>query len=521
MATWGEETLAPTHLWEAFDRVAQEQADAPALVFVDRIDSFSALRNIAERAAGWLASMNVGIGDIVAIQLPKRRETFALWLACLRQGCPYVFIDPRNPPIRNTAILARLRPTLLVTTLETVNPHGLTFRIATSQDGNCWLEGLPASSVVSPAANPHGLDAAYVMFTSGSTGEPKGAIITHQGVLSLMRWARASIDYTNGIRFSNLNPLHFDNAVFDLYCGLMNGAALVPVETSLLANPAQWVRLLRAGRANVIFGVPTLFQTLDKLRLLRPENLPEARVILFGGEGFPAAPLADFYARFKSQARLINVYGPTETSCICSSVEIDEAGLAAAGLGFPPLGRMHADFDHTILSDEGVAVAPGETGELWIGGSNVGLGYYNQPDETALRFVQDPRQSDRHSVWYRTGDLAREDAAGLLWFVGRIDNQVKIRGHRIELEEIDLAVEAFSGVKRAITVVVAGDDGAELRVAFSAERAIPIHDLRVQCAARLPTYMQPARLVQIDVLPQNANGKVDRKVVARLLENAS
>jgi acyl-CoA synthetase (AMP-forming)/AMP-acid ligase II len=133
MATWGEETLAPTHLWEAFDRVAQEQADAPALVFVDRIDSFSALRNIAERAAGWLASMNVGIGDIVAIQLPKRRETFALWLACLRQGCPYVFIDPRNPPIRNTAILARLRPTLLVTTLETVNPHGLTFRIATSR----------------------------------------------------------------------------------------------------------------------------------------------------------------------------------------------------------------------------------------------------------------------------------------------------------------------------------------------------------------------------------------------------
>jgi D-alanine--poly(phosphoribitol) ligase subunit 1 len=511
--------LAPRSLWDAFDRVAKERADAPALIFPEGAESFSTLRDNAERVASWLFARGIGRGDVVAIQLTKRRETYALWLACLHQACAYVFVDPRNPPARNADILARLRPRLLVTTGESVNPHGLTLRFATSDEGGIWLKTLPASPAP-PPASAHGLDPAYIMFTSGSTGEPKGAVIPQQGVLSLMRWALSKIDYGRNVRFSNLNPLHFDNAVFDLYCSLFNGAALVPVETSLLPNPAQWIRRLREGGANVVFAVPTLFLTLDRLRLLRTENLPEARVFIFGGEGFPAAPLAEFHARFRNQARLINVYGPTETSCICSSLEIDEASLTAAATGFPSLGRMHVDFDHAIVDEEGRLAPPGMAGELWIGGPNVGLGYYQDPDQTTLRFKQDPRQSAYRSVWYRSGDLVREDAAGMLWFVGRADNQVKIRGHRIELEEIDLAIEAVEGVRRAVAVAVASDDGQELRVAFSGDRAVPLEELRAHCLALLPSYMQPVRLEQVDAIPQNANGKVDRKAVARLLGDA-
>jgi D-alanine--poly(phosphoribitol) ligase subunit 1 len=516
----GGGAAAPGHLWEAFDRVTDERPDSPALVLADAVDSFSGLREIARRAAAWLEARGLDRGDIVAIQLPKRRETYALWLACLYRGCPYVFMDPRNPPLRNSSILARIQPRLLATTGTTVNPYGSTLRIATAEEGGRWLDGHPPSSSAPPPANPHGLDPAYIMFTSGSTGEPKGAVIPHQGVLSLMRWAHSQVARPQDARFSNINPLHFDNAVFDLYGGLVNGAALVPVETSLLANPAQWVRRLREGRATVVFAVPTLFQTLDRLRLLTPEKLPDVRVFIFGGEGFPPGPLADFHARFKDQARLLNVYGPTETSCICSSLEIDEPALAAAGTGFPSLGRMHRDFDHMILDENDEPVAQGKAGELWIGGANVGLGYYKSSDETSGHFRQDPRQSAYRSIWYRTGDLVREDESRLLWFVGRVDNQVKIRGHRIELEEIDLAIEAIEGIKRAITVVIAGDDGAELRVAFSAERAVPLDEVRDHCADCLPPYMQPARLTQVDTLPQNANGKIDRKAIARLLQDA-
>jgi D-alanine--poly(phosphoribitol) ligase subunit 1 len=511
---------APSHLWEAFDRVADERPDAPALVLADGIESFSGLRALARQAAAWLASQGLGRGDVVALQLPKRRDTYALWLACLHRGCPYVFMDTRNPPSRTDSILARIQPRLLATTGAAINPHGLTLALATPEDGGRWLQGLPAVSAVPAPATLHGLDPAYIMFTSGSTGEPKGAVIPHQGVLSLMRWARSLVPRLHEARFSNINPLHFDNAVFDLYGGLVNGAALVPVETSQLANPAQWVRRLRDGGASVVFAVPTLFQTLDRLRLLTPDKLPDVRTFIFGGEGFPPGPLAEFHAHFKGRARLVNVYGPTETSCICSSLEIDEAALAAAGTGFPSLGRMHRDFDHAILDDGEVPVAQGTAGELWIGGANVGLGYYKALEETQRRFRQDPRQTVYRSIWYRTGDLVREDASGLLWFVGRADNQVKVRGHRIELEEIDLAIEAIDGIKRAITVVVPGDDGAELRAAFSAERVVPLDEVRSHCANRLPPYMQPARLIQIDTLPQNANGKIDRRAIAHLLQDA-
>jgi D-alanine--poly(phosphoribitol) ligase subunit 1 len=516
----GEREATPGHLWEAFDRAVDERPDAPALVFADAIESFSGLRELARRAAGWLAHQGLARGDVVAIQLPKRRDTYALWLACLYRGCPYVFMDTRNPPSRSDSILARIQPRLLATVGATVNPHGLTLPLATVEDGEHWLHGLPAASSAPASAALHGLDPAYIMFTSGSTGEPKGAVIPHQGVLSLMRWARSVVPRLPEARFSNINPLHFDNAVFDLYGGLVNGAALVPVETSQLANPAHWVRRLRDGRASTVFAVPTLFQTLDRLRLLTPDKLPDVRVFIFGGEGFPPGPLAEFHSRFKSKARLVNVYGPTETSCICSSLEIDEAALAAAGTGFPSLGRMHRDFDHMILDESAAPVERGAAGELWIGGANVGLGYYKAPEETQHRFRQDPRQTAYRSIWYRTGDLVREDAAGLLWFVGRVDNQVKIRGHRIELEEIDLAIEAIDGIKRAIAVAVPGDDGAELRVAFSAVREVSLDEVRNHCANRLPAYMQPARLMQIDALPQNANGKIDRRAIARLLHDA-
>jgi D-alanine--poly(phosphoribitol) ligase subunit 1 len=504
------------NLWAAFCSTAKARGDATALALADSEVTFSGLKDAAESAAAWLAEHGIGRGDVVAIQLPKWRETYALWLACLRQGCPYVFMDPRNPAPRNEAILARLKPRLLVAIAETQNPYGVTLRLATPDHGQRWMASLPSGDLP-PAPALHGLDPAYVMFTSGSTGEPKGAVIPHQGVLSLMRWARTFIAAPEGARYSNLNPLHFDNAVFELYGGLVNGAALVPVETSELANPAQWVRRLREGAATVIFAVPTLYQTLDRLKLLKAENLPSASVFVFGGEGFPAANLAEFHARFKHQARLVNVYGPTETSCICSSLEIDEAALAAAGAGFPSLGRMHADFDHAILDEEGRPVPAGTPGELWIGGANVGLGYYANPEETTRRFGQDTRQTAYRSIWYRTGDLVREDAAGLLWFSGRVDNQVKIRGHRIELEEIDLAMEEVASVKRAVTVAVPGPDGPELRAAFVAERTLSIEDVRAHLTRRLPPYMQPAHIHQTETLPQNANGKVDRKAVARLI----
>jgi D-alanine--poly(phosphoribitol) ligase subunit 1 len=504
-----------TNLWSVFAANAKADPAAPALIFGDAVCSFGELKSTAERCATALAGRGVARGDVVALQLPKRRIAYALLLACLRLGAPYVFLDPKNPPERTARTVARLRPKILFSEIGTINPFGeaLTFG---STDHETWpaaFERMPDDATPSIATDP-----AYVMFTSGSTGEPKGAVIPHEGVLSLMKWARKMIGSPGRERFTAINPLHFDNSVFDIYCGLLNGAALVPVETSEIANPATWVKTIRAARATVMFAVPTLFLILDQLGLLTPKSLPDIRTFQFGGEGYPIGKLREFHHRFAGSARLINVYGPTETSCICSSIEITPAILTAPDSEFPPLGGMHPDFAYKVLDDRQAPVPRGQAGELWIGGPCVGLGYYANPEETAARFRQDPRQSDYRAIYYRSGDRVREDEQGRLWFQGRIDNQVKIRGHRIELEEIDLAVQSVPDVQRAVAVVLAGADGGEIAVAYMASRAVATEEVLLVCKQKLPAYMRPAQAVQFDELPRNANGKVDRKAAKALLD---
>jgi D-alanine--poly(phosphoribitol) ligase subunit 1 len=505
-------------LWHTFVARANADPSAPALVFGDGEVSFDELRALAVRYAGALAARGIGRGDVVALQMPKRPGAYGLLLACLRLGAPYVFLDPKNPPERSARIMERVQPAILFTAVKTPNAHGQVVQV--SGDDETWLGG-SAADLDNGQTDVTGCDPAYIMFTSGSTGEPKGAVIPHQGVLSLMAWARNAIHTAPGERFTNINPLHFDNSVFDIYCGLFNGAALVPIETGEVTNPAAWVKTARSGGATVMFAVPTLFLVLDQLGLLTPAALPGIHTFIFGGEGYPIGKLRDFHSRFAGRARLVNVYGPTETSCICSSIEIVQEHLQAPDSEFPPLGRMHDDFSYMILDAEQRGVAGGGVGELWIGGPCVGLGYYANGEETAARFRQDPRHQQYRSIYYRTGDLVREDNHHRLWFNGRVDNQVKLRGYRIELEEIDLAVQSILDVRRAVTVLLAGEDGGELAVAFVADSPVPIDEVRALCKQKLPGYMQPSTIVQLSELPRNANGKVDRRATKALLEQAT
>lgn len=503
-------------MWPAFAATAQRRADAQALDFGTTTVSFRDLAHSARRAAGYLAALGVSAGDVVALQLPKRASTYAMLLGCLRMGAIYAPLDPKNPPARTERMLARLKPKVLFTSAAAHNPYGQT--VATLADGalNDAVWPAPLDDARCSARSPS--DPAYIMHTSGSTGEAKGAVIPQQGVLSLMRWSRSLLGNPDQHRFTALNPLHFDNSVFDIYCGLAAGATLIPIETGDMTDPMAWVARLNETRASVIFSVPTLLLLLDKLGSLTPEALPHLRVFVFGGEGFPIETLRAVHARFRGEARFINVYGPTETSCICSSLELDAAALAATDGPFPSLGRMHADFSHRVLNDGGHQVPHGTTGELWIGGPNVGLGYFANPDETARRFRQDPGQADYRSLYYRSGDLVREDASGQLWFRGRQDNQIKIAGHRVELEEIDGAMEGLPGITRALTVLSSATGTAELITAFEGDANLPMSALTTALAARLPTYMRPARLIALSKLPLNANGKVDRRAIQALAD---
>jgi D-alanine--poly(phosphoribitol) ligase subunit 1 len=510
--------LTENLLWPAFTATVQRRASAVALDFGTSTVSFQDLERDALRAAALLRHMGVVAGDVVALQLPKRASTYALLLGCLRLGAIYAPLDPRNPATRTAAVLARIRPKVLVGSVGSINQFGATLspRGDGEFDSASWpapLSRLPGSD--EPQQTPE--SPAYIMHTSGSTGEPKGAVIPQQGIRSLMRWSAARLGAADQQCFTALNPLHFDNSVFDVYCGLVAGATILPIETSEVTEPDVWVRRISAGRASVMFTVPTLLLLLEKAGLLTPQALPDIRTFVFGGEGFPVESLKVAHARFRDRARLINVYGPTETSCICSSLEIDDAALAEINGPFASLGRMHTDFAHIIADQDGRPVGQNQPGELWIGGPNVGLGYYGNPEESARRFRQHPWQTNFRAIYYRTGDLVREDARGNLWFQGRADNQIKIAGHRVELEEIDAAVEAYPGISRALTVLVGRDSSAELVTAFESRTIVEPSALATAIAGQLPAYMRPARLLQVPSMPLNASGKADRRAIHALV----
>ena len=320
----------------------------------------------------------------MCLELPKIIEAYALAIACLKIGAPYSFLDPAAPAERAGLMLSRCNPTLIVSIRAGVGHrvvigddarrHDLCQEIAHFDDAN-----LLATEEIT------GTDPAYVMFTSGSTGEPKGVVIPHQGVLHLVDWAAHSLGIGPGDRLTNVNPIFFDNSVFDIYAGLLNGAAIVALDALQGRPPAELVAEVTKYKCTFFFAVPTLFMFLDSMGLLTPEKLPSVSRFMFGGEGFPVARLRRFYAAFAGGAALINCYGPTETSCICSSFRLTDSALDTTE-GLAPLGRLNPQFSHRILDEALKPVAAGHVGELWLGGAmcRTGLSQQSRADCEAV-----------------------------------------------------------------------------------------------------------------------------------------
>jgi D-alanine--poly(phosphoribitol) ligase subunit 1 len=499
-----------------FQQVAASSPMAAALLCEGQRYDFQTLNGLANRFARWLAARGVSQGQVVCLELPKIIEAYALAMACIKIGAPYAFLDSAAPVERARLMIDRCQPALIVSIRD-----GMGSRVVISdqdQRGNLRKEiSAFGDSDLPETGQITGADPAYVMFTSGSTGEPKGVVIPHQGVLHLVDWAANDLGIGPEDRLTNVNPIYFDNSVFDIYAGLLNGAAIVALDALKGRPPAELIAEITRNRCTFFFAVPTLFMYLDSMRLLMPEKLPSVSRFMFGGEGFPIPRLRRFYEAFAGKARLINCYGPTETSCICSGLEITHSALET-GEGLAPLGRLNPSFSYRILDEELKPVAAGGIGELWLGGPCVGLGYLNNPEETAKRFRQDPLIDGYRAILYRTGDLvALDQQTGLLRFRGRADNQVKLRGYRVELEEIDHALASIPGVKQALAVVLHDVGGSSRLVAGYSGSKLDDADLLARCNERLPAYMVPSRFIWLEDLPTNANGKADRRAVVALL----
>ncbi len=502
--------------------VLAEHGGRCALRYPGRAITYEELGSMVDRLADQLISFGLSRGDVVAIAHTKKPLSYALMLASLRLGLPYVSIDVASPFTRNVRILETSRASLLC--FDDVQ-HLPEMKALTDSIGCQFLfldeSNLPISAAEGLSARQRALAEevdgaciAYIMFTSGSTGTPKGVAVTHQNVLHFIEWTRQRFQVSTNDNFANLSPMYFDNSVFDFYGGLFSGASLTPIPREVLASPYDLVPYVSDMGCTIWFSVPSLLMYLMTMKALSAGSLPNIRWFVFGGEGYPKPELRKLYDMFFDRAELVNVYGPTECTCICSAHTIAKLDFEDAS-GLPPLGRLNQNFDYRILDEQD---SDAIEGELCLIGPNVAAGYFNDGERTNQSFftLTEPRRYMKRM--YRTGDLVREER-GMLWFVGRKDNQIKHMGYRIELEEIEHALVQLAQVDQAAVIYQRTHSTHGRILAFLACAAgVAEADVLEHARKALPEYMIPSSIVILGELPKNQNGKVDRVRLRASLE---
>jgi amino acid adenylation domain-containing protein len=364
-----------------------------------------------------------------------------------------------------------------------------------------------------------GDDYAYMLFTSGSTGKPKGIAITQNNVCAYLRVMLGHYDFHPDDRFSQCFDLTFDYSVHDMFCCFLSGACLCAVPADSLLAPAKFIE---ERQITVWFSVPSLAMTMEKLRMLRPARFPSIRLSFFGGEAVSENTMRTWQAAAPNSI-VHNVYGPTEATINITHYRWDpKVSPRQCVDGGVPLGHSLPGLEIRIVDSAGRELPHGQKGELVVRGPQIAPGYYKNPEKTAQAFhaVGD----DPDSVWYCTGDLASRDELGLIRYFGRLDFQVQICGHRVELTEIEAVLRKAAGTDFAIAVPwpYAPQSGrADSVIAVIAAEALSETsqaEIQRQCRASLPAYAVPARIVCMPEFPFNANGKTDRKAIAHILK---
>ncbi len=497
--------------------------------------TYGELAGRAGRLAAVLRRRGVGAESLVAICLERSLDLVVALLAVLEAGGAYLPLDPTYPPERLGFMLDDSRARVLVSRSELaarLPPHAA--ELVAVDAGESGAEGAAPLGSGDGSANGSsygssfgGDQLAYVIYTSGSTGRPKGVAITHGDVSRLLAATRPLFGFGPDDVWTLFHSYAFDFSVWEIWGALAHGGRLVVVPYAVSRAPEELLRLLEAERVTVLNQTPSAFAQLAPAAVAAPAgaaSLPDLRLVIFGGEALDPAVLAGWLGCFgEERPRLVNMYGITETTVHATWRPLGRADLAMAPSPASPIGRPLAHLQVHLLDRHGRLVPPGVAGEMHVGGTALARGYLGRPELAAERFLPDGFGfgfgGGRGARLYKTGDLARWRPDGELEFLGRADRQVKIRGHRVELGEVEAALAACPGVRAA--AVVPREQGGALRlVAYVAYVAAPAErtaaDLRAWLARTLPEPMLPAAFVRLDALPLTPNGKVDLRALLAL-----
>jgi amino acid adenylation domain-containing protein/non-ribosomal peptide synthase protein (TIGR01720 family) len=499
-----EPAPAPMSIPAAFAVQAARAPDAMAISGGEGAWTYREVERAANRLANFLARRGVGPGERVALLLPRTAEAIVAMLAIAQTGAAYVPIDPAVPEARMQFVLADAAPITAVTTAglaERLDGCGLTVIDVDDPD----IEGQPETALPGPVPD----DVAYLIYTSGTTGTPKGVAIPHRNVTRLLDTLDADLELAGQV-WSQCHSLAFDFSVWEIWGALLYGGRVVVVSDAVVRSPEELHTLLVAEQVTMLSQTPSAFYALQTADGLSPELSGQLKLeaVVFGGEALEPQRLGTWLDDHPGLPRLINMYGITETTVHASFREIgaDDVGNLVSPIGVP---LAHLGF--FVLDGWLQPVPVGVVGELYVAGAGVANGYVGRGGLTATRFVACPFGATGARM-YRTGDLVWWGEDGQLRYVGRADAQVKIRGHRIELGEIQAALAALDGVQQAVVIAREDRPGDKRLVGYVTGSADPAA-ARTALAQALPAYMVPAAVVAIDALPLTVNGKLDTRAL--------
>lgn len=485
------------------NRTAREKPDK--LAFSDGVNglTFRELHRASRGVGTYLHRRGICRRPVV-IFMEKSPQEVAAFFGTVAGGCFYVPIDAEMPAGRIQMILDNVKSPLVICdarTLETARG----FRL---EGAEAVLYGDIAKTEPDAAALSEIYDRAidtdpiYIVFTSGSTGIPKGVAACHRSVLDYVEQLSETLGFNEDTVFGSQTPLYFDACLKEVYSTIRHGATTYLIPRNLFSIPVTLVEYLNEHRINTICWVVsalTMISAFGTFDVVKPKYL---KTVAFGSEVFPVKQLA-LWRKALPDASFTNLYGPTEGTGMCCYYHVDRVFQEGESI---PIGRPFPNREILLLTEDGRPAGEGEEGEICIRGTSLTLGYYNDPERTAAAFVQNPLQSAFPELIYRTGDIGKYNAAGELLFVSRRDYQIKHMGHRVELGEIEVNVSVLPGVQMAACVY----DETRGKIVLYYVGGLTEAELMTALKGKLPRYMLPNRLIRLERLPQTANGKIDR-----------